>query len=257
MNRALAGLRGLRLLIHLLLGLLMAAAINLDFSRRLRGERVMHWWTSVLLEIFNIRLSVTGAALAGARFTVANHVSWLDIPLIGACEPTRFLSKSEVAAWPLAGWLANASGTFYIRRGQGGARPLIERLLPHLKGGGSIVVFPEGTSTDGHQVLPFHPRLFAAAIESGVPVQPVAIRYLPAADGSEVAPFIGDDDLLSHILRLLRTPALEAELVYCTPIAPAGMDRNQLAAQAQRAICAALSAEPRTSPAAGQAAAVA
>jgi len=235
MRVVMAWVRGVRLVVHLSLGLLMAVAIHLS-QRRLSGERAMHWWTGVLLEIFNIRLVVHGEPLPGARFTVANHVSWLDIQVIGACEPTRFLSKSEIAHWPVAGWLADACGTFYIRRGKGGSRPLLNQLLPHLRAGGSIVVFPEGTTTDGRTVLPFYPRLFAAATESGCPVQPLAIRYGRAPDGTDVAPFIGDDDLVSHILRLLQTPELVAEVTYCKPLAPAGLDRDQLCQAAWEAV---------------------
>lgn len=240
MHIVMAWVRGIRLAIHIVLGLLLAMAIHFDPTRRLRGERAMHWWTGVLLEIFNIRLVVHGEPLQGARLTVANHVSWLDIQVIGACEPTRFLSKSEIADWPIAGWLADACGTFYIRRGKGGSRPLLNQLVPHLQAGGSIVVFPEGTTTDGKQVLPFYSRLFAAATESGCPVQPLAIRYSRAPDGTDVASFIGDDDLVSHILRLLKTPALVAEVTYCTPIDPRGLDRDSLCAAAEAAVRAAL-----------------
>ncbi len=236
MNTAIAWLRGLRLVIHLAVGLALALAVRLDFTRRLQGPRLMHWWTGILLEILNIRLFVSGQPATGARFTVANHVSWLDIPLIGACEATHFLSKSEVRDWPVAGMLAEACGTFYIRRGKGGARPLLNQLVPHLQAGGNITVFPEGTTTDGRDVLPFHPRLFGAAIEAGCPVQPVAIRYGRAPDGAAVAPFIGDDDLISHILRVLRTPELVAEVTYCRPIPPQGMDRDSLCAAAQAAV---------------------
>lgn len=236
MNTVIAWLRALRLVIHLAVGLVLAAAIRLDFTRRLKGPRLMHWWTGMLLEILNIQLFVHGQPASGARFTVANHVSWLDIPLIGACEPTHFLSKSEVRDWPIAGLLAEACDTFYIRRGKGGARPLLDKLVPHLKAGGNITVFPEGTTTDGRAVLPFYSRLFAAAVEANCQVQPVAIRYGRARDGAEVAPFIGDDDLVSHVLRLLRTPELVAEVTYCRPIPVQSLDRDQLCAAAQAAI---------------------
>jgi 1-acyl-sn-glycerol-3-phosphate acyltransferase len=240
MRFLMVGLRGLRLAIHLLVGLFLALLIGLDFSRRLSGEKLAHWWQGVLLDVMNVRLVVHGEPLKGSRFTVANHVSWLDIIVIGACEPTRFLAKSEIEHWPVAGWLANACGTFYIRRGKGGARPLLEKLVPHLRAGGSIVVFPEGTTSDGEQVLPFHPRLFAAASESNCPVQPVAIRYGRAADGSNIAPFIGDDDLFSHILRLLKEPELLAEVIYCPPVHPQQSLRDPLSEHARQSIVDAL-----------------
>ncbi|MGH8456757.1 MAG: lysophospholipid acyltransferase family protein, partial [Stenotrophobium sp.] len=109
--------RSLRLVIHILVGLILAAAVELDWRQRLKRERLMSWWCAVLLDILGIQLSVHGSAHDGAHMTVANHVSWLDIIVIGACEPTRFVAKSEIRHWPVAGWLANGTGAFYIRRG--------------------------------------------------------------------------------------------------------------------------------------------
>lgn len=232
-------MRGTRLSVHLLTGLLLVAAVNLSFGR-LRPEPLTRFWNLRLLRVLNLRVSVRGSFAPGARVTVANHVSWLDIPLLAACEPTRFIAKSEIRDWPVAGWLANAAGTFYIRRGKGGARPLIENLVPHLQQGGSVVLFPEGTTTDGVDVLPFHARLFGAAIDAGALIQPVALRYGAARDGRLIAPFIGDDDLVSHILRLLREPELTVEIVYGLPIAARGLERAALAYRAETAVRAAL-----------------
>ncbi|MCI0750147.1 MAG: 1-acyl-sn-glycerol-3-phosphate acyltransferase [Nevskiales bacterium] len=168
--------------------------------------------------------------------TVANHISWLDIFLIAACEDTRFVAKSDVGHWPLVNLLVNAAGSFYLNRGGNGGRSLLNRLIPHLRRGGSFTVFPEGTTTDGSAVLPFYPRLFGAAIEAHCPVQPVFIHYEPAANGTAVAPFIGDDTLVAHLLRLLRVPELRAELSYAAPLHSHGMDRETLARAARTAI---------------------
>ncbi|HEX4895247.1 MAG TPA: lysophospholipid acyltransferase family protein [Solimonas sp.] len=235
--------RATALVVHLVWGLALALALRLDVSGRLMPEALAGAWSRRMLRIFGIRLRVQGAPLAGARLTVANHVSWLDIPLLSATQLTRFVAKSEIRDWPVAGTLAEAAGTLFIRRSRGGARPLLDRLVPHLQQTRhAVTLFPEGTTTDGSQVLPFHARLFAAAQEAGCPVQPVALRYGRAADGRNLAPFIGDDDLVSHILRLLREPALEATLIYCEALAPA--PREQLAVQAHAAICAALDPHP-------------
>jgi 1-acyl-sn-glycerol-3-phosphate acyltransferase len=236
--------RGTRLVIHLMVGLLLALALALDFKHWLKPESLMSWWCQVCLGIFNIRLNVRGAPLEHGRMTVANHVSWLDIITIGACEPTRFVAKSEIQHWPVAGWLANAAATFYIRRGKGGARPLLDKLIPHLQNGGTVTIFPEGTTTDGRQVLPFHPRLFAAAVDAQMPVQPIAIRYGLSSSGTDVAPFIGDDDLVSHILRLLKEPELIAEVHYCTPVRTHGLSREQAALAAQQSIEAIVIPQP-------------
>jgi 1-acyl-sn-glycerol-3-phosphate acyltransferase len=226
------------LIVLLICGLLFAALVNADFTGRIRPEPLAQWWCRRLLSLLGLRLEVRGSTLG--HVIVANHVSWLDIPLICACVGTRFVSKSEVRHWPVAGWLANAAGTFYLRRGQGGSKPLLAKLIPHLQDGGSVVIFPEGTTTDGEQVLPFHARLFAAAIESATPVQAVALRYGRTDDGSAIAPFVGDDDLVSHLLRLLRNRGLDVELSFAPPLDPAGQSREQLAEAARASVVTAL-----------------
>lgn len=232
-------LRAVLLVAHLVAGLALAAWIALDGDRRARRERVAQAWSRRLLAIFGLRLRVEGAPLRGAHMTVANHVSWLDIPVLSAQEPTRFVSKSEVREWPVAGWLARAAGTFFLRRGRGGSAPLLERLVPHLRSNGSVVVFPEGTTTDGRQVLPFHPRLFEAALEAGVPVQAVTLHYGLSRDGDNIAPFIGADALVPHLMRLLREPTLTVRVLYGPPIYPAG-SREKLAQEAETFVRAAL-----------------
>lgn len=232
--------RGALLIAHLLFGMLLCALMKLNVGGWLAPEPLTQFWNRHLLKILGLRITRRGQAVAGARITVANHVSWLDIPLLAASEPTRFIAKSEIRHWPVAGWLANAAGSFYIRRGRGGARPLLERLTPHLRNGGAVTLFPEGTTTNGRQVLGFHARLFASALEAGCWVQPVALRYGRGDDGSDVAPFIGDDDLFSHILRVLREPQMQVQILYCTPIKAVGLDRDELAQRAQAAVSRAL-----------------
>jgi lyso-ornithine lipid O-acyltransferase len=234
--------RALLLVVHLAWGLLLAAGLALGAARDAR-ERIAQRWHRRLLAIFGLRLTVEGFPLREAHLTVANHVSWLDIPVLGALEPTRFVGKSEIRHWPLAGSLATAAGTFFLRRGKGGAGPLLERLVPHLRNGGSVVLFPEGTTTDGQQVLPFHPRLLAAAIHSGRPVQPVTIQYGLSADGENVAPFIGEDTLGAHVLRMLRSPQLHVRVSYGPPIR-AMASRDELAAEAESFVRAALQPLP-------------
>lgn len=232
-------LRSVALIVLLAYGLFLALLVRLDPTDRVRPEILGRHWSRALLRLLDIRVTASGRPPQGGGLIVANHISWLDIPLIYAQVGTRFVSKSEVQAWPVAGWLADAAGTFYLRRGQHGSRPLLARLVPFLSAGGAVVVYPEGTTTTGEDVLPFHPRLFAAAIESGCPVQPVALRYGPGANGESLAPFVGDDDLLSHLLRLLRNASLEARVVFTAPLDSAGRTREQLAEAAREAIRAA------------------
>lgn len=227
--------RGLGVAAHLGVGLGMALAVAFDPSGRLDRQRLAGWWHHRLLQILHVRIVVHGTPLAVGHLSVANHISWLDIPVLAALTPTRFIAKSEIRDWPVAGWLATASGALYLKRGKYSARPLLERLLPLLHEGASITLFPEGTTTDGQQVRTFHARLFAAAIEASCPVQPVALHYAATPDGRRIAPFVGDDDLLRHLLRVLREPQHQVTVHYGDALAPQ-TDRSQLALQAQQAV---------------------
>ena len=231
--------RGARLILHLFAGVALVLLVALDPTGRIEPERLTRWWNGKLLKILKVRVLIRGRSLAGPCMIVCNHVSWLDISVIACSELTRFVSKAEVASWPIAGWLANAAGTFYIRRGAGGTKLLIQAIAQHLHSGGSATVFPEGTTSDGDGMLKFQPRLFGAAIDSASPVQPLALRYARAANGENIAAFIGDETLTHNLRRLLREREIKVELSYCAPIYPQpGQDRASLAQAAHAAICA-------------------
>lgn len=174
---------------------------------------------------------------------LANHVSWVDIAVLGALCPLSFLAKAEVADWPLAGWLARQAGTLFIRRGAGDSLDLGRQLAGHLAEQRHLAIFPEGTSSDGSDVLRFHPRLLAAAVDSGALVQPVAIRYRRDGARDPLAPFIGDDELPTHLLRLFAAERATVEITLLEPIASAGLPRNDLARRAHAAIAAVVCAE--------------
>lgn len=229
--------RAIRVFCHVLLAVFLCTLINLDFTHRIDADDWARRWVKRLIRIMGIRYVVHGTPVAGGQMIVCNHVSWIDIPLVSATLSSRFVAKSEIQHWPMIGFIARAIGTFFIRRGAGGSKPLLEKLKPHLDAGGSIVIFPEGTTTDGHDVKPFHPRLFQAALDCEAPVQPVAIRYGRNAHGEDIAPFVGDDDLISHIARMLKSPGLTAELFYCPPLLPEHYsDRSLMAHDAEEAI---------------------
>lgn len=237
-------LRSLRVANHLAFALLLCAIINLDFTSKVNADDWARRWLKRLMRIMGIQFVVHGQPVAGGQMIVCNHVSWIDIPLVGAALTSRFVAKSDIQHWPIIGFIARAIGTFFIRRGAGGSKPLLEKLKPHLAAGGSVVVFPEGTTTNGHNVLPFHPRLFQAALDCHAPVQPVALRYGLNAQGDDIAPFIGDDTLFAHVVRVLRSPGLVAELIYCAPLHPEHYsDRVMMAADAEEAIRRAVAPE--------------
>lgn len=217
--------RGMRiplLSLHLLVGLVIAAALGPGRQRRYRSTTPLVWWSRRLCWILNVRFHVNGTPHAGDTLFVANHISWLDIFCIAAVCPTHFLAKRDVAAWPLFGWLCRRAGTAFIQRGRSdGATEAIEQLVWRLRRGERVLVFPEGTSTIGESVRRFHPRLFKAALLARCSVQAIALRYPHARGTNPAVPFVGDDALLPHLWRLLGEPAIRVELhfgeVYFSP----------------------------------------
>lgn len=215
---------------------------ELQALRQRLSQRFMGWLAAAL----PFRLEISGKLPEQPMLWVANHVSWTDIPLLGQLAPLSFLAKAEVRRWPLAGWLAQCAGTLFIRRGAGDGLLLGQRIAERLGGGCALLVFPEGTSSDGRQVLPFHGRLLAGAITAGVPLQPVALRYLRDGVVDPLAAFIGEDELPAHLLRLFAADRAVLQVQLLEPIAIAGGQRSHLARQARAAIEAALCDEPVT-----------
>lgn len=186
------------------------------------------------LECLNVRVAVHGTWAGAPCLVVSNHISWLDILVLGSAVPVVFLSKEEVRRWPLIGSLADAGGTLYIKRGsEGAARESIEAIGKALRRRQSVAIFPEGTTSVGREVLRYHPRLFAAAIENRIAVQPTALCY-PHPDGAHpLVPFVDDDALVPSLWKVLGCRRVDAEVHLGAAIDPAGLDRGQLAAQAR------------------------
>ena len=190
------------------------------------------------------RVTVSGELPRQPMLWVSNHVSWTDIPLLGMLAPLSFLSKAEVRTWPVAGWLALKAGTLFIRRGSGDSKLIQKQMGNHLQQNNALVIFPEGTTTDGTGLRTFHGRLMSSAIDSGVLLQPVAIHYSRNGQPDPIAPFIGDDDLLSHLRRLFANEQGDVHIQLLAPIATEGKERAALAYEAQQAVQIALFGEP-------------
>ena len=247
-------LRLFHLALVIAFGALLAGIVSL-FERVVRHDlmplrqRLTRWFLARLGGALPFRVRVEGELPTQPMLWVSNHVSWTDIPLLGALQPMSFLSKAEVRDWPVAGWLAHKGGTQFIRRGAGDSSQVGQQLTRHLQQGHHLLIFPEGTTTDGLALRTFHGRLLSSAIDSGVALQPVAIRYLRDGQPCPVAPFVGDDDMLSHLLRLLSQPACEVEIHLLAPIPSASRSRNELARHSQAMIASALQLEtPVTLP---------
>lgn len=245
--------RGARLVLHLMRGVLITAVVFPFAAARTRSRHVERW-SRRLLATLHVRLHVEGErpdAHARPALIVANHVSWLDIFLLDAVAHVRFVGKSEIRYWPVIGWLSTRAGTMYIERSRRRDTGRINRLVAAaLERRELCAVFPEGTTTIGDEVLPFHASLLQPAVVAGADVVPVAIRFA-RTDGSlcEEAAYDGDKSLLDTMRLMLTQPRIEATLRFLPPIHAAGRSRRDVAEEAARAISLALGLPPpRTLP---------
>ena len=181
-------------------------------------EARVNVWAQQMLQIVGIELVVMGTPpFSGPMLLVANHISWLDILVMHAARHCRFVSKSDVKAWPLVGTFADGAGTLYVEReSRRDAHRVVGQMAERLKAGDILAVFPEGTTGDGITLLHFHANLIQAAIEAAVPVQPVGLKFLEAATGNpSFAPsYVGDETLMGSIWRTLTAPPLKAVVVF-------------------------------------------
>jgi len=231
--------RGGRLALHLLYGMLLG--IFYPFMNQARQRCTLKAWSRQVLSILNIGLQVEG--LPPMRYEtgclmVANHVSWLDIFVLNAVHPAVFIAKSDVRNWPLIGWLCGRSGTIFIERAaRQNAATINQRIGKLLKQGVWVGLFPEGTTTDGKQVGHFHSALIQPAIDAGVKIFPIALRYQDEAGKlSEAAAFIGDTPLVQSIYKILCYRQLSALAIFTPALITTNENRRVLARAAQQAI---------------------
>lgn len=251
MRRLRLALRLLPVLAALLLGALFALTVALAVTLGRRPclglrQRLTRRFFQLLARALRLRLEVRGEVPRGTHLWLANHVSWLDIVALGSLRPLGFLSKAEVADWPFAGWLTRQAGTLFIRRGAERGDALGEALTTRLTQGLSLALFPEGTTTDGSVLRTFHGRLLSPAIATGTPLQPVALSYWRHGEPDRAAAFIGDDDLVSHLLRLLENGGTTLRIELLPAVLPQGQARQVLAGRCQAAIAGRLGIQLET-----------
>ncbi|HEV2782120.1 MAG TPA: lysophospholipid acyltransferase family protein [Actinophytocola sp.] len=209
---------------------------------------VARWFFRAVLRAFGIRLAVFGAARlrpvpGRGALVVNNHISWLDIVAINAAQPMRAQAKSEVRSWPVIGRLADAAGTVYVDRERLRLLPAaVAELAEVMRAGSMVNVTPEGTSWCGRASGPFRAAAFQAAIDGGVPVIPIALRFRMSGGRETTAPaFIGDETLIDSILRVARLRGLVMEMHVLDELPPGRTtSRRELAALAEASISSAL-----------------
>lgn len=219
----------LRGLWHVLRGMWTIHVRFPQLSSEQREMRVQAWALQ-FLALWGIHLRVLGQPVAqGPALIVANHISWLDILVMHAARHCRFVSKSDIRSWPLVGMLATGAGTLYIERSRRkDALRMVKDMADAMSAGDVVAVFPEGTTSDGRELLPFHANLIQAAIQAGAPVQPMSLKFIDAQTGeTSFAPcYIGDDTLIGSVWRTLKAGRIEAVVHFGEPQPAAGRDRR-------------------------------
>jgi 1-acyl-sn-glycerol-3-phosphate acyltransferase len=190
------------------------------------------------LAVIGLRLHIIGVPMQARGALVANHASWLDIFALNAATRVFFVAKADIAGWPGIGWLARATGTVFIRRHRRDAARQKLLFEARLRAGHRLLFFPEGTSSDGLQVLPFKSTLFEAFFAPELcdfmHIQPVSIRYrAPAGQDARFYGWWGDMDFARHFLRVLAQPRRGGiDLVFHTPMQVSDWPERKALAQA-------------------------
>lgn len=206
-----------RALLHILSGFFTILLVFPKLPQEQREQRTQAW-SLAMLDRLQITVIVSGQpALAGPVMLVANHMSWLDITAMHAARFCRFVSKADVKQWPFIGRLACGIGTLFVERASTrDAMRVVHQMSASLRAGDVLGVFPEGTTSDGVTLLPFHANLFEAAIATNTPVQPVALQFVELATGkASFAPcYINDDTMLGSVWRTLMTPGIAVKITF-------------------------------------------
>jgi 1-acyl-sn-glycerol-3-phosphate acyltransferase len=231
----------LRGLWHVLVGMWTIYVRFPQLTPEQREMRVQAWALQ-FLALWGIHLRVIGQPVAsGPALMVANHISWLDILVIHAARHCRFVSKSDIREWPLVGMLATGAGTLYIERtSRKDALRMVLDMASAMRNGDVVAVFPEGTTSDGRELLPFHANLIQAAIQAEAPVQPMSLKFIDAQTGElSFAPcYIGDDTLIGSMWRTLKASRIEAVVHFGELQAANGRDRRAWAQDLRQDILA-------------------
>jgi 1-acyl-sn-glycerol-3-phosphate acyltransferase len=197
-------------------------------------------WAQQLLAILEIE--VQSNKLPQADFSglvVSNHLSWLDILVLQSLMPGCFVAKTEVRQWPVVGYLAQACATIFVDRSSPrSARSMVDNTAAAIAQGYAVVVFPEGTSSNGQNLGDFHANIFESAIRAQAPVQLLSLQYLDSRSGKAAAAahFIDDMTLMGSLKDVMATSTIQARVHIGECIGAQGHTRKTLALQAHQTI---------------------
>jgi 1-acyl-sn-glycerol-3-phosphate acyltransferase len=205
---------------HILIGVITSAVI-LPFTSKQQKLAIIQWWSTKLTQLMHLEVNCTGAVPVKqtnqtGRMYIANHISWLDIYALMTVTSLRFIAKSDIRKWPVFGYLAaNANVLFIDREKRHDAAKIVKIAIESLNNGDQLCFFPEGTTTDGTQMLNFRGSLIQAPIDTQSNIQPVAIFY-PNDDGSANLnmAYIGDMTMIESIFTILKQRQSRVELYF-------------------------------------------
>jgi len=215
--------------------LLASVAISILFSKA--GERVPNKRKIIsalyrrFYKVANVKVKVTGSPTTEPALWVCNHISWMDVLILAGDHTLDFIAKSEVASWPFIGNLVQKAGTLFVdRSNKFQAYRSLPELQRRIKSGTPVVVFPEGTTSDGQTTLPFKPMFYQAAVRENLLVQPISLRYeRPDGQLSEALPFVDEDDFFTSLMRIVKEPKTIAHVHYLAPMTAAEWHRKSMA----------------------------
>jgi 1-acyl-sn-glycerol-3-phosphate acyltransferase len=226
-----------KIIMHILL--VVPLCLLILVSTKNQQERIIRFWCKRLLSIFEIKVEVTGldTYLVNQKkyLMVANHISWMDIIVIQSIKPCIFVAKSDVASWPLFGWVAQMTGTIFIKRDKvsdikKALKKMKRRLIKR-----SVCIFPEGTSTSGRYLLPFKSNLFQSSIDTNKSILPLCLRYEQNNTYSDKAAFVDDMSLVDSINKIKQEKDIYVIVEVLQPIRPR-YNRKELASYTQEMI---------------------
>ncbi len=215
--------------------ILMHVFAGKKWFHRNSGQLIIKYWMQAFAAVVGLKVHVSGHPHTG--LLAANHISWLDIISINSVIPSRFVSKDDVIAWPVIGLLPKWSGTFFLQRGSARAvSQLNEEIVQALQQQATVAVFPEGRTHDGEQVHRFFSALLQAGLDAGVPVQALAIRYIREGRRDGIAPFVDDENIVTHLFKIMGVVRTDVYLAFSEAFIPNDMTRKALAEKLQNQI---------------------
>ncbi|MGD8999376.1 MAG: lysophospholipid acyltransferase family protein [Granulosicoccaceae bacterium] len=194
------------------------------------GKQAISHWADRFCRIIGVEVQARGQTEHDANLIVANHISWLDVPVLASHLPMCFIAKQEIRHWPVIGGLVSQAGTLFIEReSRSILGPLLANMENRFAGQARLALFPEGTTSDGSNVRRFHSALFQACAGKPCMIQPLAIRYCDKDDSHFEAPWINNEKFFPHLWRILQRKQTRVRVDLLPAISTENKGRQELA----------------------------